>query len=83
MKNSIFGSMLIIESGCLANNPAPGKAGSTSRLAVEHYWSGLPEFYRYTALAERGERASPATLRCFRLDYFASQSYFVAQSKQP
>jgi hypothetical protein len=29
------------------------------------------------------ELAPPATLCCFRLDCFASQSYFVAQSKQP
>jgi len=44
---------------------------------------GCGSVSRYTALAGRGERASPARLRCFRLDCFASQSYFVAQSKQP
>jgi len=35
--------MLTIESGCSANNPAAGKAGSASRLEVEHHWPGLPE----------------------------------------
>ena len=29
------------------NNPASGKAGIASRLAIGHHWPGLPEPVRY------------------------------------
>jgi hypothetical protein len=66
-----------------ANQITSADGGWRVLFAFVAQWPAAAEFLRYTALAERGERASPATLRCFTVDCFASQRYFVTQSKQP